>query len=170
MAITDLIPWKKDETRLPIRRREEDTLVDFMDRMNRLIDEMFGRPLSLTPFFESESTWLGDFTPKMDVSETDKEITIEMELPGLKPEDVNITLERGVLNISGEKQSEKEEKGRRFYRMERSYGSFYRSIPLPSEVEEGKIEAIFKHGVLKVKLPKTQAAQAQSKRITIKAD
>lgn len=170
MAITDLIPWKKDETRLPIRRREEDTLVEFMDRMNRMIDEMFGRTLSLTPFFESESTWLGDFTPKMDVSETDKEITIEMELPGLKPEDVDITLERGVLNISGEKQAEKEEKGRRFYRVERSYGSFYRSIPLPSEVEEDKIDATFKHGVLKVKLPKTQAAQAQSKRITIKAD
>ncbi len=170
MAITDLIPWKKDDTRLPIRRREDETLVDVVDRMHRLIDEMFARPLSLMPFFESESTWLGDFTPKMDVSETDKEITIEIELPGLKPEDVNVTLERGVLNISGEKQSEKEEKGRRFHRVERSYGSFYRSIPLPSEVEEDKIEASFKHGVLKVKLPKTQAAQAQSKRITIKAD
>lgn len=168
MAITDLIPWKKNESNVAIRRRqEEDNLLGLRTQMNRLFDDFFERPFGLSPFI-GESGLMGDFAPRLDISETEKEITISAELPGLEPEDINITLDRNTLTISGEKRAEKEEKGKRFYRVERSYGSFHRSIPLPNEVDESKIDAAFKRGVLKVKLPKTQAAQEQSKHITIK--
>ena len=168
MPITDLVPWKKNETSVPVRRRqEEDTLLDLRSQMNRLFDEFFERPFGLSPFF-GESNLMGDFAPRLDISETDKEVTISAELPGMEPEDIHISLDRNTLTISGEKQAEKEEKDKRFYRVERSYGSFHRSIPLPNEVDENKIDATFKRGVLKVKLPKTRAAQEKSKRITIK--
>lgn len=135
--------------------------------MNRMFDEFFERPFGLSPFF-GETTSMGGFAPRLDISETDKEITISAELPGLEPEDINISLARGALTIIGEKRAEKEEKGKRFYRVERSYGSFHRSIALPDEVEDNKIDATFKRGVLKVILPKTQTAQDKNKRISIK--
>jgi HSP20 family protein len=168
MPIKDLVPWKKDETRVPVRyQQEHESFLDLRSRMNRLFDEFFERPFGLG-LFPGESSLLGDFAPRLDISETDKEVTISVELPGLEPEDINISLDRNALTISGEKRVEREEKGERFYRVERSYGSFHRSIPLPDEVDEDKIDASFKRGVLKVKLPKTQAAQEKSRRIAIK--
>ena len=168
MAITDLIPWKRNESSVPVRRRQDDdALLDLRSQMNRLFDDFFEQPFGLSPIF-GESTMMGNFSPRLDVSETDKEISIKAELPGLEPEGINISLDRGILTISGEKSAENEEKGERFYRVERSYGSFHRSIQLPKEVNEDKIEATYKRGVLKIKLPKTKAAQEETKRITIK--
>jgi HSP20 family protein len=170
MAITDLIPWKKDETSVPVRRGQgEETFLDLRKQMNRLFDEFFERPFGLSPFFGDSTLW-GDFAPHMDVSETDKEIIISAELPGAEPEDIHITLDRNILTISGEKRAEKEEGGKRFYRVERSYGSFRRSILLPEGVDEDQIDASYKRGVLKVNLPKTARAQKKRKRITIKTD
>jgi HSP20 family protein len=164
MPIKDLIPWNKSESQVPVRRGEDEkTLLDLRGRMNRMFDEFFERPFGLGPNI------MGDFAPSLDVSETDKEITISAELPGLEPDDIHISLERNTLTISGEKQAEKEEQDKRYYWHERSYGSFYRSIPLPEEVDDDKIDATFKHGVLQVKLPKTAEAQKKSKRITIKS-
>lgn len=168
MAITDLIPWKNNESSVPVRRRqEEDTLLDLRSQMNRLFDEFFEQPFGLSPFFGA-SPLMGDFAPRINISETEKDITISAELPGMEPEDINVSIDRSTLTISGEKRAEKEEKDKRYYRIERSFGSFRRSIPLPYEVDENKVDATFKRGVLKVKLPKTKAAQERSKRITIK--
>jgi HSP20 family protein len=167
MTRKDLIPWKKNDSSMSVRRRGEDSLLDLRSQMNRLFDEFFERPFGLSPFF-GESTFMEDFAPRMDISETEKDITISAELPGLEPDEINIAIERNTLTISGEKQAEKEDKGKRYYRVERSYGNFHRSIPLPDEVDEDQIDATFKRGVLKVKLPKTKAAQVESKRITIK--
>ncbi len=168
MAITDLIPWKRDETNVPIRRgNEENTLLDLRSQMNRMFDEFFQRPFGLGSFL-GERDFGGTFAPQLDVTETDKEVTISAELPGLEPEDIDISLDRDVLTISGEKRAEKEDKGARYYRVERSYGSFYRSIPLPSEIEAEKIDASFQRGVLKVILPKTQKAKEKGKRITVR--
>ena len=170
MAITDLIPWKKDETKVPVvRTNEEDALLDFQNQMNRLFDEFFSRPFGLSPFFSGSTVW-GDFAPSIDVSETDKEIVVSAELPGIEPEDINITLEHNTLTISGEKRAEKEEKGKRYYRLERSYGTFQRTIPLPEGIDEDKIDATFKRGVLKITLPKTEEAQQKRKQIAVKAD
>ena len=107
------------------------------------------------------------FSPRMDVSETDKEIVVSAELPGLADEDIDVSLSLGMLTISGEKKQEKEKKGRNYYHVERSYGSFQRSIPLPAEVDTNQVDAVFKKGVLTVTLPKTGAAQA-GKKIAVK--
>jgi HSP20 family protein len=171
MAITDLIPWKKNEADLSVRRGQGDeALLEMRDQMNRMFDQFFERPFGLSPFF-GDNTLMGDFAPSMDVSESDKEIIIDAELPGMQPEDIDISLERDTLVIRGEKRAEREQKDedKRYHRVERSYGSFYRTIPLSGEVEEGKIEATFKNGVLKVKLPKTKEAQKKSKRISVKS-
>jgi HSP20 family protein len=146
--------------------RDEEALLDIRSKMNRILDEFFSRPLALGSFLDDFAFSAG-FTPRLDIAETEKEITISAELPGLEPEDIHLTLDHNNLTISGEKQAEKEEKGKRFYRMERSYGSFYRSIPLPDEVDENKIDASYKRGVLKIRLPKTVQSQRKSKRIPI---
>jgi len=169
MAITDLVPWKKNETRLPVHHSQaQDAFLDLRSQMNHLFDEFFEEPFGLGSF-SGESNLMGDFAPRLDISETDQDYTVSAELPGLEPEDINISLDHNALTISGEKQAEKEDKGKRYYRVERSYGSFQRSIPLPDEVDEDKIDATFKRGVLKVQIPKTQAAQRRSKHITVKA-
>lgn len=167
MAITDLIPWKRDKGDISIRRDEEDTIIDFRRQMNRLFDEFFERPFSLSPFF-SGSTMMKEFTPHLDVSETDKEIIISAELPGLEPEDIHIGMDGNALTISGEKQAEKEDKGKHYYRVERSYGHFSRSIAIPEGVDPDNIDATFRRGVLKISLPKTAEYQKQSRRIPIK--
>jgi HSP20 family protein len=169
MAITDLIPWKKNESNVPVRREEEDSLLDLRSQMNQMFDEFFERPFGLGSFF-NERGFSSTFTPQLNVTETDNAVTISAELPGLEPGDIDISLDQDVLTISGEKRAEKEEKGARHYRVERSYGSFYRSIPLPGEVEAEKIDATFKRGVLKVNLPKSQKAREKGKRISVKTN
>jgi HSP20 family protein len=104
----------------------------------------------------------------VDVVETDKEIQVAVELPGLEEKEIDVSLSPTTLTISGEKRQEKEEKGHNYVRAERSYGSFKRSIPLPSEVDASKADAVFQKGVLTVTLPKAVKAEAR-KRIAIKA-
>jgi HSP20 family protein len=169
MDMSDLIPWNKEKSEVQIRHeREEDALLDIRKQMNRMFDDFFERPFGLSRFPGMLGA-LGDFSPYMDVSETDKEITISAELPGIEPEDIHITLDQNTLSIRGEKKFEKEEKRQHFYQVERSFGSFHRLIDLPSEVDEKEIDATFKNGVLKVKLPKTKKAQEEIKRITIRS-
>ena len=169
MSITDLIPWKNKETQIPVKReqQEEAQVFDLQRRMNRLFDEFFERPFCLKPFFDGDFG-LGGFFPSMDVSETDKEISITAELPGMKPEDIHISIDHGVLNLRGEKRVEKEGKDKRYYRAERSYGSFQRSFTLPDEVDEDKIDAAFQNGVLTVRMPKVKQVQEQARRIAVK--
>jgi HSP20 family protein len=169
MPITDLIPWKKKE---PVQQEEEralqrpgDPLLAFQQEMNRLFDEFFGRP-ALEPFGAFHQEW-NLFSPQVDVAETDKEIVVSAELPGLDDKDIDVSLSQGMLTISGEKKQEQEKKGRSYFRVERSYGSFQRSIALPSEVDTGKVDAVFRKGVLTITLPKVGAAQAR-KKIAIK--
>jgi HSP20 family protein len=137
--------------------------------MDRLFDDFFSN-FGLTPFNEGwrefSEGWR-EFSPSVDISENDKEIKVSAELPGLDDDDIQVTLDRDLLTISGEKKEEKEDKRQNYYRLERSYGSFRRSLRLPAEVEADKIEATFKNGVLKITLPKTAASHR--KRITVKA-
>jgi len=95
------------------------------------------------------------FLPSVDVSETEKNINIAAELPGMDPKEIELALERDVLTISGERKDERDEEEGEYYRRETSYGSFCRSIKLPVDVDEKKIKADYKDGVLKVTLPKT---------------
>lgn len=121
--------------------------------IDRLFDDMAGA---------ANTRW----TPAVDVRETDKSLAIDVELPGIKPENVEVDVENGVLSITGEKRSERtnEEKGR-YHMVERSYGSFFRSFQLPAGVDESQIEASFHDGVLTVDIPK--AALPQPRKIQI---
>ncbi len=123
-------------------------LQELKKEMDRIWQEFFGKSL-LTERWEGV-----EWVPAIDISETDDEVIVKMDVPGVKPEDMEITLSDDVLIIKGEKKKETEEKKENFYRMERYYGSFMRSIELPCGVEENKISATYKDGVLKIVLPK----------------
>jgi HSP20 family protein len=130
--------------------------------MDRLWDSFFeGRP---DRRIREEGEWL----PSLDVAETKGDLVVKAELPGMDPKDIEISLSEGVLTIRGEKKQEKEEKEEGYHLIERSYGSFTRSIRLPKDVQNDKINASFKNGVLKVVLPKSE--EAKKKEIKIKVE
>ena len=100
-----------------------------------------------------------DWAPAMDVQETDNEYLIKADLPDVKKEDVRVSVENGILAVEGERRMEKEENGKKFHRIERSYGKFIRRMGLPTDVDQQKVEANFKDGVLNVHLPKSPTAK-----------
>lgn len=102
---------------------------------------------------------LGDWNPRLDFSETQDAFHVKMEVPGIDPKGIKISLQDQVLTISGERKKEEEEKDERFYRVERSYGVFTRSIRLPIPADESKVNAIFKDGVLTIAIPKALASK-----------
>lgn len=110
----------------------------------------------------------GDWSPRVDIMENDKEFVIKAEIPEVKKDDVKVSVDNGVLTIQGERKQEKEEKGKKFHRVERYYGSFARSFTLPDNVDEAKIKATFKDGMLNLQIPKT--AEAKPKAIQVKVE
>src|ERR1700747_3286043 len=125
----------------PLREMEE-----FQNRLSTL----FGRPQRRGN--GRESITLPEWTPLADITEDDKEYVIKAELPELRKEDVKVTVENGVLTISGERKFEKEEKKKKYHRVERGYGSFVRTFALPEDADANKVKAEFKHGILEVHL------------------
>lgn len=123
-------------------------LQELRKEMDRIFQEFFGRSYFPAERFEIE------WAPAVDVSETEDAIIVKADLPGVKPEDIEINIVDNVLTIRGEKKREAEEKKENFYRVERFYGSFMRAIQLPTEVEVDKVKAQYKDGVLKITLPK----------------
>ncbi len=110
----------------------------------------------------------GDWTPRVDIAETEKEFVIKAEIPEVKKEDVKVTVDNGVLTIRGERKQEKEEKGKKYHRIERFYGSFTRSFTLPENVDDTKIEASFKDGILNLQVPKSREVKPKAAEIKIK--
>ncbi len=163
-----ILPWKK--------RREETALSPadapaalLHSRMNDLMDEFFR---------EFETPWGGLMPspgrggarfPSLDVSETDTEIQVHAELPGMSEKDIEVTLDDGSLTLHGEKKQEREDKSRTYHVVERSWGEFHRVIPIPSGVDTGKVKATFKDGILRVTLPKTEDARSRKKVVTVQA-
>jgi HSP20 family protein len=169
MAIKDLVT-RKLGNKIPIKRSEADPFDSLHKEINRVFDNFSRGFLSLSPFSSdllSAPQW-GEFAPKVDVRENDKEVEVSAELPGMDEKDVQVSLANNELVIRGEKKAEKEEKGKEWYRMERSYGSFHRAIALPEECDSGKAEATFKKGVLKVVVPKRAEAKHETKKIAIR--
>ncbi len=109
-----------------------------------------------------------EFYPSVDVTDDDKDIKVTFELPGIDENDIDISISGSSLTVSGEKKEENEEKGKNYHRMERVYGSFSRTVPLPVEVKTEAAKAIYRKGVLTVLLPKTDKAQKEVKKIPIK--
>ena len=149
-----------------VRREYEDPVMAIQNEMNRMFDRFFDEPFGLSPLSENR---LSAFMPRVDVSETEKEIKVSAELPGMDEKDIEIRLDHENLVISGEKKAENEEKGKNFHRVERSYGSFERVIPLNSEIDPEKVEAVFQKGLLQVTLPKPASAVSKTRKIEIKA-
>jgi HSP20 family protein len=143
-----------------------DTLRDLenmSDRINRLLVRR-SRDESRE---KDESMALVEWVPVVDVVETDEEFQIRAELPGVEKNDVKLSVENGVLLISGHREQEKEEKGKRYHKIERAYGSFARSFTMPDVVDEQKVTAEFKNGVLTVHLPKSEKARPKSIEVQI---
>ena len=163
MGIKDLIPWNNGGREIGIHRGADVNPFFTLHReMNRMFDDVF-RGFDLAPFGSTRGlSGLG--WPQIDIDETDKEVLITAELPGLDEKDVSLEIADGVLSISGEKKTESEDKARRF--SERYYGRFERRIPL-EDVDEDKVSASFKNGVLTVTLPRLPTARSNVRRIAI---
>jgi len=132
-----------------------------LEEWERLFDDFFGRsPLRLPV---EERGWM----PAVDVFEKEDRFVVKAELPGMKEEDIDVSVVGDTLSIRGEKKTETEVKEEDYYRCERSYGTFYRSIPIPSNVDANKIEASFEDGILEVALPKS--AKVKPKKIAVSA-
>lgn len=148
-------------------QRPTDVFGAMRDEIDRLFERFErGWPRWPAPFgrtFESEA-----IVPSLDVHDDGKHLTIEADLPGVDEKDVTVTLANGLLTIKGEKKSEREEKDKSYYVAERSYGSFERSLRLPDTIDEGKLEARFDKGVLRVTAPKKPEAIKAEKKIEIK--
>ena len=131
-----------------------------LEEIQSRLSSLFGR----TPLrgLGEETMTVSEWTPLVDITEDEKEYLIKAELPEVKKEDVKVTVENGTLSITGERKLEKEEKGKKFHRVERSYGSFMRSFTLPEGATGDKVSAEFKDGVLKVHLPKSEEVKPKS--------
>ena len=137
----------------------------------REIDDLFHRytrAVGLPRTGNQASLEPGDWSPQVDIAETAKEFVIKAEIPEVKKEDVKVTVENVVLTIRGERKQETEEKGKKFHRVERHYGSFTRSFTLPDNVDAANIKASFKDGMLGLQIQKT--AEAKPKSIEVKVE
>ena len=146
-----------------VKRPTGHPLISLQNEINRAFDGFFGFPPTLTGLMPEKA-----FMPKVNVSESDKEITVSAELPGLEEKNIDVSLSRGILTIKGEKKTEKEEKKKNYYYMERSSGSFYREIPVPEGADGDKAKAAFKNGVLTVNIPKLPGTHMAKKSIPVK--
>ena len=137
-----------------------------MPGIRRELDRLFDRFGDLEGWGDFAS--LGDWAPSMDVSESKDAFVVKMEVPGMEPGDIQVSMQESMLTVKGEKKQEKEEKTDNYYVAERSFGSFARSIRLPDTVDEGKVEAKFDKGVLKITAAKKPEAVKAERKIEIK--
>jgi HSP20 family protein len=135
-------------------------LSTIQDEINRMFDDCVVN--------HDRETGISKIYPASDIVESRDSFEISIELPGLKKEDVKVTLQNNILSISGEKKVASESKDHTFHRVERTYGSFFRSFELPMPVDSGKIQADFKDGILKINLPKVEEAKPKEIAISVK--
>ena len=145
----EMIPWRRNR--------------GVLARPGRDLFDLFFEDLTLPDFWTAEKSWM----PAFDVSETDNEIVVKAELPGMNVEDIDIALTDGLLTIKGERKMEKEDKEENYHRIERQFGSFSRSLDLGTKVRADGIEAGYKDGILTVTLPKVE--ESKPKKIEVKS-
>jgi HSP20 family protein len=139
----------------PARELEEMT-----DRLSRLV----GRPAATGA---EEALVTADWAPIVDIQETDKEYLVKAELPEVKKDDVKVTIKDGLLTLEGERRQEKDEKTKKFHRVERSYGKFVRAFSMPEDADDQKVHADFKEGVLNVHIAKSEALKAKAVEVKV---
>lgn len=145
-----------------------------LDRwFDRMVEDMWRRPFPSLPSLFGREPWFAApamalRAPSLDVYEEKDDVVVKAELPGMKKEQIEVTVTGDMVTIKGEKKEEEEVKEKDYYRRERSYGAFSRSVALPCEVKGGEVKASFKDGVLEVRMPKTE--EAKTKAVTVKID
>ena len=132
-----------------------------LEEMEQRLSTYLGRPAARTETGQEAMT-VAEWSPLVDITEDDKEYLIKADLPDVKKEDVKLTVQDDVMSISGERKYEKEAKGKKYHRVERTYGSFLRSFTVPDDADGNKVSAEFKEGVLNVHLPKSEKAKPKS--------
>jgi HSP20 family protein len=152
-TLRNILPYKK-ESDLPVKREETGSFGLLRREIDRLFED-FTRGVTFEPF-RTIGKRTRRFSPTVDVSETDKNVTVKIELPGMDDKDVKLSVMDGHLMIRGEKTEEKEEKKKGYYRTERTFGEFRRVIPVPTGVDTKKLSTVFKKGLLSITLPKTK--------------
>ncbi|WP_035237089.1 Hsp20/alpha crystallin family protein [Desulfobacter vibrioformis] len=186
MDIKKLAPWnwfKKEDNdnvyTVPVKYNTDKnigsyplhSLSDFQNEVDRLFDSFFnesGQARFNSGLRLPEGITGSVLKPKLDIGSTQKEYTVSVEIPGVSETDVSLELVHDTLTIHGEKKQEKEEKNKNFYRLERSYGSFRRTLSLPGDADKGKIKANFKNGVLNITIPRKEVSEERKKKIEIK--
>jgi HSP20 family protein len=137
-----------------------------LEDVSRRLNSIFGRTPARTESAQ-DMLALADWTPSVDISETDTAYLIKAEIPEVKKQDVKVTLQDGMLTIQGERRQEQEEKNKKYHRIERSYGSFARSFRVPDDADADTVAAQFKDGMLNVTLPKTGKTESKSIKVNI---
>lgn len=170
MSIKDLAPWNWGKKTTAVRRKDEEghpirsELMDLQEKINHVFDR-FWDGLPMVPRWGEH-----EFMPVTDIKENEKSFVVCTELPGMSEKDIEVSLSGNRLMIKGEKKEEKSKKEENYHHVERTYGSFYREFTLPEEVDETKIEASFKNGVLTVQVPKSEAARSHTKKVAVKSE
>jgi HSP20 family protein len=144
------------ESRIPLFPRFDSMFLRDFEEMPDKLQRFF------SPFLANESVTAAEWSPLVDISETEKEYLFKVELPEVNAKDVNVTIREGVLTIEGERQAEKEETGKKFHRVERYYGKFVRTFAVPVDADDTKVGAEFKDGMLAVHLPKAEKARPKT--------
>jgi len=136
-----------------------------METLSSRLNRIFANPLPVD--MPMEGSVFGDWMPAMDIEENDKEYVIKADLPAIKREEVKVGIADGVLTVEGERKQEKEEKGKKFHRVERSFGRFVRRIAVPTDVDQTKVTAVFTDGVLSLHLPKSESAKPKTVEVKV---
>ena len=147
------------EPTLPFLRPFGEPFFREMEEMNDRFNRLLG---TWTSPFETQMLTKAEWIPAVDIQEKEKEYVVKAELPEIEKKDVKVTVEENLLTIQGERKKEKEEKGLKFHRVERNYGTFLRTFTLPEYVDPQKVTADFKEGLLLVHLPKTEKPRAKA--------
>lgn len=158
MRLSNLSPWRRNDHN-PLARSTSDPISSLQRELNQLLEGFFED----SPFKLAERGGPALMAPKLDVSETDQELQVTAEMPGLKEEDIIVEFHGDRLHIRAEKKDEREEQRHNFHCVERSFGVFERVIPVPVEIDRDRVEATYKNGVLSITLPKSPTAPTSQK-------
>ena len=159
-AIGNMIPWRSKD----VGNDEGGTdtaITRFHSEIDRLFDRFFSEPFFAGASSAGVPSWGSGWSPSIEVRESERELTVKAELPGIDPDDLDISVSGDVLTISGQKREENEERREGYYHSERRFGSFRRNIPLPVAVNQDDISAEYERGVLRINLPKSEKAVAK---------
>lgn len=166
MKLSNWLPWNWGKHTVEVHREEHDRVHTLQSEINHVFDNFrrsFNGPL-LAPTADGLTTAA---MPRMEVGENDDEIEVSLELPGMALDDIDVSLRDNVLIVRGERKSHREDKHNDYHVREWSYGTVYRSVPLPPGLDLDRVAAAFKDGVLTVTLPKSEEARSQVKRISV---